>query len=327
MTGPSSREAGDPRSPEGFLRLGVLGTLVRDTIIGHTGVEDVEDWGGIAYPLAALDAVLDPAWSVVPMVKVGADLSRGALSFLESFDRVAHTGQVRVVAEDNNRVELCYSSSGRRVEQLRGGVPPWTWAELSAGLADVDALYVNFISGFEMPLDVAGRLAADYAGPTYADLHSLFLGIDATGRRFHRPLPDADAWAGAFDSVQVNEDEFRLLSGDAADPWAWAREVVGRRPRRILVTLGSMGAALVDAGEAGARTVRVPCDRYDGPVDPTGCGDVWGATFFSGLLAGNEVISSMERANRVAGRNLTSHGASELRRRRDMLSLDRGARD
>ena len=34
-------------------RLGVVGTLVWDTIHGPDGGDPVEDWGGIAYSLAA----------------------------------------------------------------------------------------------------------------------------------------------------------------------------------------------------------------------------------------------------------------------------------
>ena len=38
-------------------RLGVVGTLVWDTIHGPDGGEAVNDWGGIAYSLAAWSAV------------------------------------------------------------------------------------------------------------------------------------------------------------------------------------------------------------------------------------------------------------------------------
>lgn len=47
---------------------------MRDTI-HHTGAHvPVRAWGGIAYALAALDAVLPPGWTLVPVVKVGGDL-------------------------------------------------------------------------------------------------------------------------------------------------------------------------------------------------------------------------------------------------------------
>ena len=48
--------------------------------------------------------------------------------------------------------------------------------------------------------------------------------------------------------------------------------------------------------------------------DPTGCGDVWGATFFSRLLAGDDIMAAMRAAHGAAARNVTFRGASGLTR-------------
>jgi sugar/nucleoside kinase (ribokinase family) len=48
--------------------------------------------------------------------------------------------------------------------------------------------------------------------------------------------------------------------------------------------------------------------------DPTGCGDVWGATFFARLLAGDDVEAAMARANRAAAKNVEYRGAAGLNR-------------
>ncbi len=76
---------------------------------------------------------------------------------------------------------------------MQGGVPGWTWPELGPLVADLDALYINFISGFEMCLGTAQALRRGFAGPIYADLHSLFLGMQRDGVRSLQPLPDAVA--------------------------------------------------------------------------------------------------------------------------------------
>ena len=127
-------------------------------------------------------AALPEEWTVLPIVKVGRDLSEEAFRFLREIPGVDPSAIV-VVPEPNNRVELRYTSDGpphgapHRRRARRG-----RWPEL-APVADLcDALYVNFISGFEMELPTARALRAGYAGPTYADLHSLFLGINAHGR-------------------------------------------------------------------------------------------------------------------------------------------------
>ena len=57
-------------------------------------------------------------------------------------------------------------------------------------IAGLDALLVNFISGFEMSLGTAQLLRRGFGGPIYADLHSLFLGMQADGLRVPQPLPE-----------------------------------------------------------------------------------------------------------------------------------------
>ena len=317
-------------SPSGPVRrVGVIGTLVWDTIRGIPGKPELEDWGGIAYSLAALEGTLPKSWEVVPLLKVGSDFAEPALEYLESFTCLDVAAGVDIVHTPNNRVTLRYSSDGRRLEQLTGGVPGWTWAELRPHMPRLDALYVNFISGFEMTLDDARRLPQEFGGATYADLHSLFLGVDTTGQRFLRPLPSGGGWAECFDSVQMNEDEFSVFAGEVEDPWEWARHVVGGLPKAVVVTLGQDGAAAVvssaarkDVAEWGAER-GTPAGEFaevltvtakpaiDG-VDPTGCGDVWGASFFGNLLKGEDLIVSMECANQMAKRNVNCQGSSAL---------------
>jgi sugar/nucleoside kinase (ribokinase family) len=315
------------------LRLGVVGTLVWDTIVrdDRPGAV-VEEWGGIAYALEAFSAALAEPWEVVPLLKVGRDLSERALRFLRSVPRVLVDPGVRVVPEANNRVELRYEGQERRSERLRGGVPPWLWPELGPLVRGCDALYVNFISGFELELDTARALRAGYPGPTYADLHSLFLGIGAAGLRVPRELPLWHDWLKCFDAIQVNEDEFDLLGRAWGDPWGLAAASVGPELKLIAVTLGARGAAYVAgpgmredprawpatrhqlAAPGTSRSAQVPLAGEPRRGDPTGCGDVWGATLFARLLAGDGIDGAMSAANRAAARNVEYRGAAGLHR-------------
>src|SRR5207247_6596658 len=66
-------------------RLGVVVSMVWDTIYGRDPAQPaVEEWGGISYSLAALDATLADDWVIVPMVKVGRDLAPRANQFLRT---------------------------------------------------------------------------------------------------------------------------------------------------------------------------------------------------------------------------------------------------
>jgi hypothetical protein len=308
--------------------LGVIGTLVWDRIVDRDGrSEPVEEWGGIGYALAALSASLPDGWRILPILKLGRDLAEEGQRFLREIPRLDDAGIV-IVPEPNNRVELRYGSASRRCERLTGGVPPWTWPELAPLVGLCDALYVNFISGFEMELDTARALRTGYRGPSYADLHSLFLGMNLHGHRIPRSLEAWAAWLSCFDAVQMNEDEFDLL-GAAGDPWRLAAGAIGPELKLITVTLGARGAAYgassgfepdpakwrsearVALAEH-ARSGKVALEVEPRTGDPTGCGDVWGATTFARLLGGDSLERAMAEANRMASRNVEHRGARGL---------------
>jgi hypothetical protein len=332
-------------------KVGVIGSLVWDLIHGRDPLAPpTEEWGGIAYALGGLDASLPPDWEIVPLIKVGRDLAPEAAELLRGLSRLTPGGRCIEVPAPNNRVVLHYQSAERRCERMSGGVPAWTWAELGPMVLDLDAIYLNFISGFELALGTAQALRQGFRGPIYADLHSLFLGMQHDGMRVLQPLADPTAWFECFDVVQLNEDEMRQLS---PDPLSLSAQALGAGTSLLVVTLGPKGAAYVAApgfegwragGEAGgraasdsplgvtlesrrlrsaqadsprgglaARTALIPPPAVDA-VDPTGCGDVFGAAACARLLAGDQVEDALRHATAMAARNATLRGAGGLSR-------------
>jgi hypothetical protein len=309
-------------------RLGVIGSFVWDIIHGRDPRDvPVEEWGGITYALGALDAALADDWEIVPIIKVGSDLSQSAREFLRTLGKIAPDGEPIEVPQQNNRVNLYYMSEERRCERLSGGVPPWTWLGLKPLLKDLDALHINLISGFELDLEIAQHIRAHFNGPIYCDMHSLLLAVQPDGMRTLQPLPNAAAWFRCFDIVQVNEDEMSMM---APDPLALAAIALGSGVSVLNVTLGSRGTVYfaapgferlpdLERGRLAPRsgTLRtelipaVPARDLTGG-DPTGCGDVWGATYFSRLLAGDDIRSAMHAAASAAARNVDHRGASGL---------------
>lgn len=325
-------------------KVGIVGSLVWDLIHGRDPLAPpTEEWGGIAYALAGLDASLPPDWEIVPLIKVGRDLAPQAAELLRGLARLTPGGRGVEVPAPNNRVVLHYESSERRCERMSGGVPGWTWLELGPMVRDLDALYINFISGFELALGTAQALRQGFGGPIYADLHSLFLGMQHDGIRVLQPLADPAAWFGCFDAVQLNEDEMRQLS---PDPLSLSAQALAAGVSLLVVTLGPKGAAYVAApgfdgwrsvdqtvglsdgqlvprrpepltvrppGRPTARTALVPASRVDA-LDPTGCGDVFGAAACARLLAGDGVEDALGHAAAMAARNAVLRGAGGLSR-------------
>jgi sugar/nucleoside kinase (ribokinase family) len=74
-----------------------------------------------------------------------------------------------------------------------------------------------------------------------------------------------------------------------------------RRPRPLGATFGPLRTALVPSAHVNSNG-----------GDPTGCGDVWGATYFSRLLAGDNLGDAILAAHRAAARNVDHRGATGL---------------
>jgi sugar/nucleoside kinase (ribokinase family) len=315
-------------------RVGVIGSFVWDVIHGRDTAAarraPIEEWGGIAYSLAAFDAALGPDWEFVPIVKVGEDLAGRAREYLRTLRRMAPDAAPVVVPYPNNRVTLVYRDAERRTETLSGGVPGWTWSGLAPLVRGLDALYVNLMSGWELDLDTFRLLRQHFRGPLYCDLHSLSLDHREGGVRSLQPVPNAAEWFRCMDFVQMNEDEMAMM---AHDPMALSAMALGAGVRVVTVTLGARGAVYfaapgfnrisdlhratpgaLPAGSGAVRTALVPVEpaRISQGGDPTGCGDVWGATFFSRLLDGDIITDALHAAMCAAARNVEHRGATGL---------------
>ncbi|MFJ1974816.1 ribokinase [Streptomyces sp. NPDC087903] len=125
-----------------------------------------------------------------------------------------------------------------------------------------------------------------------------------------RPLPDE--LLAACDPLIVNEHEAKVILGEAggADagerPEDWARALLAKGPRSVVVTLGSAGA-LVASAEG---MTRVPAVRVDA-VDTTGAGDAFTAALAWRLGTGSSLAEAAAYAARVGAVAVTRRGAQE----------------
>lgn len=323
-------------APSPRRRIGVIGTFVWDVIHGRDArAVPVEEWGGITYSLSGLDAALSEDWEIVPILKVGADLAARARAYLRTLRRIALDAALVEVPYPGHRVELRYIDDERRTEVLTGGIPGWSWLALKPLLDDakLDALYINFLSGWELDLETAQLVRQHFRGPIHCDLHMLAMAVQPNGLRTPRPIPNVAEWCGCFDFLQMNEDE---LATAAPDAMSLAATALAAGVSCLLITLGRRGAVYFAApgfdrigdlprrgglataprggtGLPGAiRTELVPAESVVGPGDPTGCGDVWGATWFSRMVAGDKLSDAMTAAARAAARNVGHRGATGL---------------
>ncbi|MEH0544478.1 ribokinase [Streptomyces sp. B21-105] len=122
-----------------------------------------------------------------------------------------------------------------------------------------------------------------------------------------RPLPAV--LLAACDTLIVNEHEAKVLLGDAAtgeSPEDWARTLLARGPKSVVVTLGSEGS-LVATAEGVAPIASVKVDA----VDTTGAGDSFTAALAWKLGTGASLAEAAAYAARVGAVAVTRRGAQE----------------
>ncbi|MFI1923816.1 MULTISPECIES: ribokinase [unclassified Streptomyces] len=122
-----------------------------------------------------------------------------------------------------------------------------------------------------------------------------------------RPLP-AEVLA-ACDPLIVNEHEAKVILGEAGvseDPEDWARLLLAKGPRSVVVTLGSEGALVASAeGVSRVPSVKVAA------VDTTGAGDSFTAALAWRLGTGSPLAEAAAYAARVGAAAVTRRGAQE----------------
>jgi ribokinase len=120
-----------------------------------------------------------------------------------------------------------------------------------------------------------------------------------------RPLPPEVL--AACDPLIVNEHEAKVVLGDACvsdRPEDWARLLLAKGPRSVVVTLGAEGA-LVASADGVARVASVKVDA----VDTTGAGDAFTAALAYRLGAGSPLAEAAGYAARVGAAAVTKEGA------------------
>ncbi|MFE2069849.1 ribokinase [Streptomyces sp. NPDC059467] len=135
----------------------------------------------------------------------------------------------------------------------------------------------------------------------------------APGSRFvlnpSPPQPLPGEVLAACDPLIVNEHEAKVILGEACvseEPADWARLLLAKGPKSVVVTLGAQGALVAD----GQGVESVPSVTVDA-VDTTGAGDAFTAALAVRLGAGESLAGAAAYAARVGAAAVTKRGAQE----------------
>jgi sugar/nucleoside kinase (ribokinase family) len=284
------------------LKLTVIGTITRDTITFPDG-KKIESLGGILYNILPLAYLAPAGLAITPVCNLGADIYDRVLSHLKKFKNVDTSGISRVNA-NNNHVYLHYDQKWNQNETLSNLVPKITLAQIRPFLKS-NYILINFISGFDLDLDVLKKIRAKTKARIFMDVHSLVLGIRDNGERFYRAPYKWKEYLAAADVVQMNLREMRILAGKRFNPARdlpkLAREILSLGPDIFILTRGREGATVFY--RKGRRTIsyRTSLFKVRDFVSPTGCGDFFTSGFILAYLETGGVEISAEFANFLAG--------------------------
>jgi len=300
-------------------KIGVVGTVIRDTIHHRTG-GTTNALGGVLYTILPMRAFLPENWEIVPILRIGSDLYDEVSRLFSGLPNVSTVNVIRDRRE-NNRVDLCYNNAEDRTEVATRGVSPILPREVK-GLETIDCLVLNFISGWEISLVTMRGFSGRFGGRVFADMHSLMLGRSPDGTRYPRKPYGWKRWLGHFYYVQMNLAEARTLTGLDLNGSAGDREanlsqasaaIHGLGPSVVAITLGEEGAFLTRVTRGGSFV----CEQRDGhriqgAADPTGSGDVFLAAYTSATLLGRSSGEALSFAVRSSALSTTVKGAGGL---------------
>ena len=283
-----------------------------DEIIAVDG-NITKSWGGTFYNISVFQKLLNQGETLIPATPVGYDIWDNVMSDLSKMNRIDVSALYRSEFP-NNKVYLRYIDENEREERAQDILPPLEFEKLRPVL-DTDAILINFISGFDVSLQVLRQLRESYDGIMLLDIHSLLLGIDKKGNRFRQALPEWRDWTSNFDCVQMNSVEAdNLLSSESTyfEIQELAEDMVRNGIEVINITLGSEGSLVVCRDGEDIKSSYLKPAVTEGLVDPTGCGDAYAAAFTLEYLRGSGAFKSAETANCVAGAVSTMSGVEDI---------------
>ncbi len=293
----------------------VIGHLCKDRIVSAgEGVPESVQFGGIMYSVAALAAIARPEDTIHPVFGVGTKDLDAVREQLRTMPHVDISG-IFPVKGVTNEVTLVYGQPGTpRIECSSHIADPILLARIKPYL-DSNGIIVSMVSGSDITLETLDHIrmnTRDARVPIHFDFHSLTLGIDPQAKRFRRPLTDWRRWCFMLHSVQMSEDEALGLSAERYDEPTLINQLMPLMVQALLITRGDKGVSVI------TQDVHKRLTRYDLPgvpvaaVDPTGCGDVFGAVYFASVVSGMTHLDAATRANATAALHASLPAAGKV---------------
>ena len=303
------------------------------TVIGHLCLDQhhrpanqqlEERFGGIMYSLAALANLMTEGDTIIPVFPVGQQDYNRTIEFLKRYPNV-NTSGIYQLDGPTNQVMLFYHENGNsRTECSKHISPAIPWDRIKPYL-NSDAILINMVSGFDITietLDLIRMEVREKQTPIHFDFHSLTLGVDKEAKRFRRPLDDWRRWCFFMNSIQMSEEEAEGLTAEHYDEPTLINQLMPLMVQSLVITRSERGATLIDQKNKKITRHDIAGIPKPEPLDPTGCGDVFGAAFLYHMLKSRNPHQSAIFANTVAALKTTASGPEALDALKEHSSLE-----
>jgi sugar/nucleoside kinase (ribokinase family) len=304
------------------------------TVIGHLCKDIVhlpeekdnttpqESFGGIIYTLLTLANLMSERDTILPVFGVGQSDYEVLIEQLKQYKNIDTDGIFKFKGP-TNQVHLFYQKEAQtRIECSKQISAPIPFNRIKSHI-NGDGVLINMISGSDITLETLDYIRMEVREqriPIHFDFHSLTLGIDQENKRFRRPLTDWRRWCFMLNSIQMSEEEALGLSAERYDETTLINHLMPLMVRTLLITRGNRGVTTVIQDIHKKLTHKeISGVSFGDAIDPTGCGDVFGAAFFYSFLKSKDVHIAAEYANKVAALNVTFRSTYELNGLRDKL--------
>ncbi len=300
------------------MRIGIIGQPCIDEIFSRSIQTQAPSLalGGILYSYAAMERLLKAYGSSEDRFEPLTWRSKQDASFIDLFlNKLKHLdGSSGLWPTDSltNRVQLVYYENGERAEGCPNALPELTASHLTGRVGNLDGLFVNMISGFDVSIEtLEDVLNSSSKRPfVHLDVHALVLGdLSAPltpgkyGKgREPRGVENWKRWLEIVDSVQLNEFESRWFGRPEVSSEVELLDFAKRQGARsnlkyLIITRGARGATLYDLTTGEKHHVDPPKISVE---NATGSGDVFGSAFTLAMLSGKSALEALNDAVRWA---------------------------
>ena len=151
------------------------------------------------------------------------------------------------------------------------------------------------ITGVDISSEILVEIRNTYEGKIYLDLHSLSRGFDQSNNRVFRTINDTDKWLNNVDVVQCNQNELKTLY-KSVDQKEIIEKILSTNTKYLVITKGEKGAELYSTNYfLNEETV-----KFSTISNSVGCGDIFGAVFFSSYISTNNIEFSLREGVRIS---------------------------